>query len=176
MQTPAPTSGIPSRRLDNTFETFDLKRAPFMAPAMQQAKRVAAGEAWCAFLQGKSDVGKTHLAIAAMHAYHDGGLERSRFWTVPDFLEHIRRYCVREHWEPNVLLRDYMERDILLVLDDLGVENATDWAAEQLYRVINARRDNELPTIVTSNLSLADVGERIVSRLKTGLVVCRQGR
>lgn len=61
----------------------------------------------------------------------------------------------------------------LLVLDDMGVEKATDWAVEQLTKLVDARVNAGLPTIVTSNLSLGQLaeqwggisGERLVSRL-----------
>lgn len=61
----------------------------------------------------------------------------------------------------------------LLVLDDLGAEKATDWACEQLTRLVDRRVSSGRPLIVTSNLSLGELskawggmpGERLVSRL-----------
>lgn len=169
-------SGIPTKRLTDRFENYHPERDG-MQEALQLVKDVADGKAWCCALLGDGDLGKTHLAIAAMHAFHDGGLLRSVFWTVPDFLEwlRVRRYG-QDRQERSIMdiASAYLEQDILLVLDDLGTENATDWAYEQLYRVINARRDNQLPTIVTSNLGLDALDKRLLARLKPGLVVCRK--
>lgn len=63
----------------------------------------------------------------------------------------------------------------LLVIDDLGVGQYTDWAADSLYRIIDDRWSNDRPTIVTTNL-LAEglreiVGDRIASRLSEGTQV-----
>lgn len=60
----------------------------------------------------------------------------------------------------------------LLVLDDLGTGQYTDWAADSLYRIIDARWSNDRPTIATTNLTgeelRAVVGDRIASRMSSG--------
>ena len=60
----------------------------------------------------------------------------------------------------------------LVVLDDLGRENATDWTGELVYSVVNARYEAMLPTIVTSNRSIADLRAgpywTVISRLAEG--------
>ena len=87
------------------------------------------------------------------------------FLTVPDLLDWLRfSYGSRE---TNFEQRFNEIRDIrLLVLDDLGTQNATPWAAEKLYQVINYRYVNRLPTIVTTNVELEDIDGRISSRLQ----------
>ena len=45
----------------------------------------------------------------------------------------------------------------LVVLDDLGREKATDWTAEIVYSIVNARYESMLPTVVTSNLTTAEL-------------------
>ncbi len=52
------------------------------------------------------------------------------------------------------------------MLDDLGTQNATPWAAEKLYQIINYRYVNRLPTIVTTNVELDDIDGRVSSRLQ----------
>jgi len=63
----------------------------------------------------------------------------------------------------------------LLVVDDLGVGQYTDWAADSLYRIVDSRWSNERPMIITTNLlgeELAGViGDRIASRLSEGTMV-----
>lgn len=58
----------------------------------------------------------------------------------------------------------------LLHIDDVGVKQATPWALEQLYSIINERYENEKSVVVTTDLAQAElreqIGKRIVSRLE----------
>ena len=60
----------------------------------------------------------------------------------------------------------------LLVLDDLGNERLTEWAADQLHRLAHARSHNGRPMIITTNFSGAEIkarySMRIVERLFGG--------
>ncbi len=52
----------------------------------------------------------------------------------------------------------------LLILDDLGTEQDTPWSRTQIYNIIDSRYRNELPTIITINLSLNDIEKRYGKR------------
>lgn len=61
----------------------------------------------------------------------------------------------------------------LLVIDDLGVERDTAYAAEQIFSVIDARGRSKLPTIITTNLTPQEMDDppsmqyrRIFDRVK----------
>lgn len=54
-------------------------------------------------------------------------------------------------------LIDHLGRYQLLVIDDLGVERDSSYAAEQVYAVIDARSRSGLPLIVTTNLTLDEL-------------------
>ncbi len=58
-----------------------------------------------------------------------------------------------------------------LVVDDLGAERLNDWAAEVMFRILNARYSTCIPTLVVSNVCPDDIIERrLRSRfLDTGL-------
>lgn len=163
------SSGVPSSRASDTFETFEIKRNPTMKPALEACKRVASGDNWCALMVGGYGTGKTHLAIAAMNEYELS----SRFWKVPDYLEFVKHMAFDRNFPLDDVIGPYRTGRFLLVLDDLGVENHTDWASEQLYRVLDSRYDNRLPTIVTSNVPPARLDPRIMSRYAEGLIVCK---
>ena len=45
----------------------------------------------------------------------------------------------------------------LLVLDDFGTQNATGWAQEKLFQILNYRYINKLPLVVTTNLLLDEI-------------------
>ena len=58
----------------------------------------------------------------------------------------------------------------LLVLDDLGAQKTTEWVTERLFVIINARYDDLLPTIITSNIYLEELRQlpgwdRLVDRI-----------
>ncbi|HEX5571359.1 MAG TPA: hypothetical protein VFX31_08235, partial [Ktedonobacterales bacterium] len=49
---------------------------------------------------------------------------------------------------------------------DLGAENATAWATEKLFQIINYRYNYRMPTVITTNHRLlSHMDERIRSRL-----------
>jgi DNA replication protein DnaC len=179
----------PPLRAEDSFGSFDLGRNPTMRAAFDQCQRVANGGAWCAFLAGSKGTGKTHLAIAAGNDFAGG----VTFWKVPDFLDYLRRQqfepggvepeiaelqtdirpeLTAEVAGPPVVIRAARQMIRLLILDDLGTESQTDWAFEKLYRILDARYDRQLPTIITTNVDEKRINDRLLSRYAEGLVVC----
>ncbi|MBP9041487.1 MAG: ATP-binding protein, partial [Anaerolineaceae bacterium] len=61
----------------------------------------------------------------------------------------------------------------LLVLDDLGAQNSTKWAGEKLFQIVDYRYARKLPTVVTTNLDLEELDDRIRSRLQDPDLVTR---
>lgn len=57
----------------------------------------------------------------------------------------------------------------LLVIDDLGTEQNTEWSASKVFTIIDNRYRNKLPTIITTNLGIDLLndryGERTVDRI-----------
>lgn len=57
----------------------------------------------------------------------------------------------------------------LLVIDDLGTEQNTEWSISKIYTIIDSRYRNKLPTVVTTNYPVDILkdryGERTVDRL-----------
>ncbi len=58
-------------------------------------------------------------------------------------------------------------------MDDFGTENATAWAQEKLFQILNYRYINNLPLLITTNLSLNQLEGRISSRLQDPELVTR---
>lgn len=58
------------------------------------------------------------------------------------------------------VLAHYTHKQVLII-DDMGKEQQTAWSASRLYAIINARYNAMRPTIVTSNLSLAELSRRM---------------
>lgn len=124
------------------------------------------------YIHGAVGSGKTHICYAIKKHYDAPMAGRYiRFWNVVDLMYEIRADFGRDAYDkrrPENELTDPKEKR-LLILDDIGAEKATDFVAETLYRIVNYRYINDLPTIFTSNLSpqeLADqIGERSASRI-----------
>lgn len=87
---------------------------------------------------------------------------------VPESLADMRRQFGGEP-EAADRLRSLASLPGVVVLDDLGREKASDWTGEVVYTLVNARYEELLRTIVTSNLTLAELAETsywpVISRL-----------
>lgn len=70
-------------------------------------------------------------------------------------------------------LRSILFDTPLLAIDDLGMERKVNenpelsWAVEQFYQVIDYRRDEDLPTIITTNKTLDELRERLGEPIMT---------
>jgi DNA replication protein DnaC len=127
-------------------------------------------EGWL-LLQGRFGCGKTHLAAAIANFAVSMGVP-TLFITVPDMLDTLRfSYSAAE-----ITFEDRFEeirQAPLLVMDDFGTQNATPWAQEKLFQILNYRYINQLPLVVTTNLALDEIEGRISSRLQDPSLVTR---
>ncbi len=156
---------------DLTFESFKPRgrkglgemQARSLEMAFNQARHYAQSLNGWLLLQGGYGCGKTHLA-AAIANYAVGLGVPTLFLTVPDLLDTLR-FTYNDQDTTFEERFDEIRNARLLVLDDFGTQNATGWAQEKLYQIINYRYINKLPTVVTTNLDLDEIEARIRSRL-----------
>ncbi|HEX8732251.1 MAG TPA: ATP-binding protein [Ktedonobacterales bacterium] len=149
---------------DKTFATFDVA-LPGVREALEVAQRYAEDPNGWLVLGGGYGVGKTHLAAAIAHERLAAG-QSVFFSIVPDLLDHLRAAFAPSSEMPYDELFDKVREAGVLVLDDLGAENATAWATEKLFQIINYRYNYRMPTVVTTNNRLlSHMDERIRSRL-----------
>ncbi|HEU0249931.1 MAG TPA: ATP-binding protein [Solirubrobacteraceae bacterium] len=118
------------------------------------------------WIMGDIGTGKTALAMLASKAALEAG-KTVAIYSLPRLLSLIRESI--EHDEGVVGFLERLSAVDLLHIDDVGAENRTDWALEQLYTIVNTRYEERRSIVLTTNLThdaLAEqVGERIVSRL-----------
>jgi DNA replication protein DnaC len=156
---------------DLTFETFKPRgrkdlgelQANSLELIYNQARNYAGSLNGWLLLQGGYGCGKTHLAAAVANYAVDLGVP-TLFLTVPDLLDTLR-FAYSDEDTTFERRFDEIRNAKLLVLDDFGTQNATGWAQEKLFQIVNYRYINKLPTVVTTNLLFDEIEPRIRSRL-----------
>jgi DNA replication protein DnaC len=139
------------------------KQASSLEMAFNQAQHYAKSLNGWLLLQGGYGCGKTHLA-AAIANYAVGMGVPTLFLTVPDLLDMLRFSYDSEDTTFEQRFNEIRNAS-LLVLDDFGTQNATAWAQEKLFQIINYRYINKLPLVITTNLGLDEIDARIRSRV-----------
>ena len=154
-----------------TFDSFKARgrkglgelQANSLEMALNQARHYAQSLNGWLLLQGGYGCGKTHLAAAVANYAVSMGVP-TLFLTVPDLLDTLR-FAYNDEDITFESRFDEIRNAKLLVLDDFGTQNATGWAQEKLFQIVNYRYINKLPTVVTTNLLLDEIEARIRSRL-----------
>jgi DNA replication protein DnaC len=118
-------------------------------------------------LFGPTGVGKTYRAIRELLMALRAG-RSVVFVSLPRYIVEMREVATApDHRLP--LLRSIAEVEYA-VLDDLGGEKTTEYAAETLYLLVDGRLSKGLRTLVTSNLNPDEIarvhGDRIISRIQ----------
>lgn len=165
-------------KLDNlTFETFEPRgriglgpqQADSLERAFNHARQYAESRDGWLLIQGGFGCGKTHLAAAIANFSVGIGMP-TLFITVPDLLDSLR-YAYDDPDSTFEQRFEEVRKSPLLILDDFGTQNATEWAREKLFQIFNYRYINKLPTVVTTNLALDEIEGRIQSRLRDPEIV-----
>lgn len=78
------------------------------------------------------------------------------FKTADDLLRDIKATFDENGREEQKVL-ERMKNCELLVIDDIGKEQATDWSTAQLYGIINDRYESQKPVIITTNFNENDL-------------------
>lgn len=125
-------------------------------------------------LIGDPGTGKTFFACALVRTLLQDS-QQCLFVGVPDLLDKIRRGFNAADGNKSEDILEAAAASQWLVLDDIGKEKPTTWVLETLYRLVNKRYGDMLPTIVTSNLDFDGLMRQLdastVSRLLEGAVV-----
>jgi DNA replication protein DnaC len=162
-----------------TFDNFQSRGMIGLSPrqadslemAYNHARQYAQALKGWLLLQGGYGCGKTHLAAAIANFAVGLGVP-SLFITVPDLLDTLRF----AYDDPEATFEerfDDIRQAPLLVMDDFGTQNATSWAQEKLFQIMNYRYINHLPLVITTNLPLDDIEPRIRSRFMDPQLVTR---
>ena len=153
-----------------TFDTFreqglggrgEAENLPRAKATVMEWSQEPAG--WLTLIGG-TGVGKTHLAAAAANDRLAVG-DSVCFAVVPELLDALRA-SYRDEGEASfeATFASLKEVDVL-VLDDLGAHQATEWANEKLYQLCASRYLRRAPTLITTNVAPESLDPRLASRL-----------
>lgn len=165
-------ASIPAKYADKTFADYEITT---------ENQRAVEGAKWFTqlrpnrglYLHSETGTGKTFLASIVAREYVKNGYS-VMFDDIPLLMNRLK--ATFDKGGTDELLDRYGKCD-LLVLDDLGAGQVTDWSVGIIYQIINARYNAQRPIIATSNYDLRDLetvlsksdeftGRRITSRLR----------
>ena len=168
---------IPARFKDRSFDSYIVstaKQKQALSACREYAENFAehrrAGR--CLLLLGNVGTGKTHLATAiASHIIRNTSYTAA-YRTVGGILQRIKGSYDRESGYTEADAFAAYTRPGLLIIDEVGATKPSEFELATLFTIINGRYEEQLPTIVISNLPGSELagalGERCVDRLREG--------
>lgn len=173
MQQRLKSAQIPRRFWNKTFQNFTAKdslrrRIVDLCQRFCQSFNFEKEFPRGLLMIGQVGCGKSHLAVSILREAIGKGYS-GLYYNSPGLLREIRATFSGESGVTEDDLFDEINEVDLLVLDDLGAENVSGFVLDRLYLIINKRYEGCKPIIITTNLELEELrnrmGDRIVSRL-----------
>lgn len=122
-----------------------------------------------AVLVGGPGTGKTHLVIGVLKQFMNQGAT-GYYTTAMDMLGRIKATYNDQAVETETHVIERLTSVDLLVIDEIGRQLDTNYEVAQMFRVLDRRSSECRPTLLVSNLGVADfkkfVGDHVVDRLR----------
>ncbi len=111
------------------------------------------------YLHGSFGCGKSYLISACLNELAKKNIKSCIvFW--PEFLRNLKS-SFDSDYEQKI---DYIKNVELLLIDDLGAENVTNWGRDEILgAILQYRMDNKKTTFVTSNLNITELESHLSS-------------
>lgn len=177
---------VTRKRIPPRFRDASATEAGIIAWCDALAAAYAAGDISAVtpmLITGPTGVGKTHQAYGAIRRVMASGIVIG--WlasTAPDLYAMLRP---KPGADSEAEFRRWADVPLLL-LDDLGAAKDSEWTEEILYRLVNHRSEQMLPSVITTNLPVLaapgqpclrlETSERVFSRLAECKLVALKGR
>ncbi len=116
---------------------------------------------------GDAGLGKTHLSLALVSEISAKG-----YGVVYGSAQNLFSAAEKEHFSfsSETTAEDSLLNCDLLVIDDLGTEFYSSYAASLFYNIINSRILNRKPTIINTNLSFDELEKRYTPRITSRFI------
>lgn len=122
-------------------------------------------------LLGPTGVGKTHEAFGALRRLSILGVGCAPVAaSITDVFAKMRP---RPGVDSEKVFESYANAPLAFI-DDLGAAKVTEWTEEVTYRLVNHRYEHQLATILTSNATPKDLGDRVGERVASRLTEMAQ--
>jgi len=132
------------------------------------------------FMHGLVGVGKTFTMAALIRQYIYEGYECERI-NFDDFCVKVRSTMSPGAKQTEWDMIEPLKRVDKMFIDDLGLRSQpeTQFSYQTFYSILNKRQERMLPTFISSNKSIEQLGQsfdaRIGSRLQTALIIEMNG-
>ena len=172
---------IPENILNRmTFDTFDARgnkpnadQRRDLEIALKAARNYAADPDGWLTLFGAIGAGKTHLAVAIAAERRKSG-QSVFFASVPDLMDYLRYTFNPDSGISYDRVFDQVRNAPLLILDDLSIDNLTNWAYDRLCQIVVHRYNSRMPTVIATRMNIAAQFGTIASRAQdstTGVLI-----
>ena len=168
----------------STFEKFSLEFYPEAPDAngISPKKRMGEIAQFCKdyaddfslkspslFMHGATGLGKTHISLAVANTVTDKGMGVV-YSSAPNlFGELEREHFSKQNPNERSFEKELLETD-LLIIDDLGVEFSTQFTVSCVYNIINSRLLSGKPTIISTNLTPAELEDKYTQRITSRII------
>ncbi len=173
------SSGMGNLIDKQTFDNFDLdiyKDAPEIRARMERNLKIAKAFAENfarhhdnLLLIGTTGTGKTHVSTAIAKTVISQGFD-VLYDSVQNILSDFETDKFRSGYnQTEPVSAKYLECD-LLIIDDLGAEFVSQFTVSALYNLINTRQNKGLSTIISTNLSGAELAGKYEGRIYSRII------
>ena len=153
------TEFIPSRVLTYTFENLSMNREKgiLATEIIKVCKNILSKQTTKGvYVYGPTGTGKTYLMGCIYNYFKQNGKEPAILY-YPEFIRKIKSKISNNSYD---LYIDLIRNEEILIIDDIGAENITEFIRDEvLGPIINHREAEKLPTFFSSNLSIDDLSE-----------------
>jgi DNA replication protein DnaC len=152
-------AGIPQRFYAATIASAERRKG--QEEAIDFARRWDGRRS--VLLYGNNGTGKTRLGCGLLLSRLESGAT-ARYIDAADLMDNLRaRFGSDEESSQSYLF--HVSNEPLLMLDDVGSEQRSDYTIERMATLINRRYNDEAPTVITTNLVHKEIAERYGRRL-----------